>query len=411
MGDSQPVLQAPPEGGVAADHPAADGVQFLIGPSTGDEFNTAHLRLVPIACWRVDDIRFAFDSSFVVGDSGDDPSDIRLELKDLASLVKAHPGCPLSVFGHADPVGDDNYNKALSGRRATAIYALLIVNTDAAKAVRLWNQIASTENWHSNERETMQAVTGLPAGTADATLFKTYMQTLCPTDLQLDSHADFLARGADAGGKGDYQGCGEFNPLLIFSQDKQTRFDQGKQQNDPAIIGERNDANAVNRRVLVLMFQKNSRVDPTKWPCPRATEGVGGCLKRFFSDGQKRRSTRLPADDRKFNLTHDTFACRFYQRISDQSVCDSLERTPFRIAVILRSNSAGLILYNRPVRVSLNNGLTVTGETDENGLFVANHVPAGDHLLEIEDVEIAVPSMKKEVPPRVTRVPGLIRIP
>jgi len=35
--------------------------------------------------------------------------------------VKDHPACPLSVFGHADPVGSDDYNKALSGRRAMAV--------------------------------------------------------------------------------------------------------------------------------------------------------------------------------------------------------------------------------------------------------------------------------------------------
>ena len=96
--------------------------------------NTARLRLIPIACWRVDDIRFAFDSSFIAPDSdATSTNDIRVELAHLADLVKAHPGCPLSVFGHADPTGNDDYNKALSGRRATAVYALLIANADPGK--------------------------------------------------------------------------------------------------------------------------------------------------------------------------------------------------------------------------------------------------------------------------------------
>jgi tetratricopeptide (TPR) repeat protein len=37
---------------------------------------------------------------------------------------------PLSIFGHADPVGDDDYNKKLSGRRAAAIYALIARRPD-----------------------------------------------------------------------------------------------------------------------------------------------------------------------------------------------------------------------------------------------------------------------------------------
>src|SRR5215467_6862996 len=110
------------DAGVAGKHPAAPEPIFLVAPATADEFNTARLRLIPVACFRVDDIRFQFASSFVT-------PDIKLELRILENLIKAHPGAPLSIFGHADPVGDDNFNKILSGRRATAIYGLLTRNT------------------------------------------------------------------------------------------------------------------------------------------------------------------------------------------------------------------------------------------------------------------------------------------
>ena len=149
------------------------------------------------------------------------------------------------------------------------------------------------------------------------------MNLLCG-DLLLDKTKDFLARGQDAGGKGDLQGCSEFNPLLILSQDQQTAFDQAKQNKDDATLQQRNDLNAQNRRVMVLIFRKGSRVDPAKWPCPRVTEGVAACKKRFFSDGEKRRSTRLPDSDRKFDESHDTFACRFYQRLSSNSPCERI---------------------------------------------------------------------------------------
>ena len=87
------------------------------------------------------------------------------------------------------------------------------------------------------------------------------MQKLCPSDLKL-TKKDFLAQGADGGGKGDFQGCSEFNPVLIFSQEKQEKFDQAKQKNDKPTLAGRNAQNAPNRRVMVLMFRKGSRIDP-----------------------------------------------------------------------------------------------------------------------------------------------------
>jgi hypothetical protein len=128
---------------------------------------------------------------------------------------------------------------------------------------------------------------------------------------------NFLGQGADPKGKGDYQGCSEFNPILIFSQKKNSDFENSNNH------AARNDANAPNRRVLVLLFQKGSKIDTTKWPCPRATEGIAGCKKRFWSDGETRRSTRLPDTDRNFDDKKDTFACRFYQRLLTNSPCES----------------------------------------------------------------------------------------
>lgn len=337
--DQKGVIHAASDGGVSGEHPAAKPFEFLVGPTTTDQFNTARLRLIPIACWRVDDIRFAFDSSFVNADPAetDNPNDIRAELAHLARLVQDHRGSPLSVFGHADPVGSDDYNKLLSGRRAKVIYGLLISTADSGTAVKLWQEVSNAEAWGANQRQTMQTLTGLPSGTPDSTLFRSYMQKLCPSDLKL-TKKDFLGQGADAGGKGDFQGCGEFNPILLFSQEKQAKFDQAQRRNsneDKAVLEERNAANAPNRRVMVLMFRKGSKVDLAKWPCPRATEGVSGCIKRFWSDGEKRRSTHIQGTDRKFEDTEDTLACRFYQRMTAQSPCEGIAPTGF-VELVLR---------------------------------------------------------------------------
>ncbi len=96
-------------GGVSGAQPApVNPFKFLVGTSTSNELNVARLRLIPIACFRVDDIRFRFDSSFIPFDGSSakkttGPNDIRAEMGELASLVKANPGSPLSIFGHADP--------------------------------------------------------------------------------------------------------------------------------------------------------------------------------------------------------------------------------------------------------------------------------------------------------------------
>lgn len=327
--DPKGVIQAASDGGVSGEHAEAKPFEFLVGPTTTDQFNTARLRLIPIACWRVDDIRFAFDSSFVNADpEPDNPNDIRSELKHLVDLVKAHPGAPLSVFGHADPVGSDDYNKLLSGRRAMTIYGLLIAQGDSGTAVKLWQQVAATEHWGKDQRQIMEQVTGSASGAPINALIQSYLQKLCPPELKL-TKTDFLAQGADSDGKGDYQGCGEFNPILLFSKEKQDRFDKAQSRNskeDKPILEERNAANAPNRRVMVLMFRKGSKVDPKKWPCPSATQGVAGCKKRFWGggpEGEKRRSTHLPGTDRRFDKAGDTFACRFYQRISGSSPCDT----------------------------------------------------------------------------------------
>src|SRR5262245_52702110 len=85
-------------GGVAASHPDVEARRVLVAPTADDEFNAVRASLIPVACWRVDNIRFLFDSAFV------NPAASR-EIRELAGLRELHPGAPLSIFGHADPVG------------------------------------------------------------------------------------------------------------------------------------------------------------------------------------------------------------------------------------------------------------------------------------------------------------------
>ncbi len=227
---------------------------------------------------------------------------------------------PLSVFGHADPTGDDTYNKTLSGHRALAVYAVLTFHTQPSASVALWQKIAQAEGWGDTQRSMMRDAASLPGGTADSALMQAYLTTICPKELTLGPN-DFLARGADSAHKGDVQGCSRFNPLMIFSASDQARYEQASQNKDETGLLERNTANATNRRVTVLLFRCGSVVIPAKWPCPRATEGPGDCFKRFWSDGNARRNTHLTTE-RRYEKTKDTFACRFYDRLSNSSPCE-----------------------------------------------------------------------------------------
>ena len=52
-------------GGDAASHPEFLFPSVFVGPATSDQFNTIEEWIRPVACWRLDDTRFEFGSSFV----------------------------------------------------------------------------------------------------------------------------------------------------------------------------------------------------------------------------------------------------------------------------------------------------------------------------------------------------------
>ena len=82
-------------GGATAEHPPVPIQEVVLSPTTANQFNTIRAAILPFACWRCDDIRFDFDSSFVRPDIADD-------LQSLAVLRAKHPGATISIFGHAD---------------------------------------------------------------------------------------------------------------------------------------------------------------------------------------------------------------------------------------------------------------------------------------------------------------------
>jgi len=370
-----------------------------VAPAVAAEFNTIRSFLIPRACWLVEDSSFEFDSSFISPDTFfEDP---------LIELLEKHPGAKLSIFGHADPSGRDPYNKTLSGRRAQAVFGLL------TREVRLWEDLYydhdqnGKDKWGVKSIQIMLASTGFSGGgeggavddsarqalkdfeksqalpqkgfRSDKTveratfrkLVRAYMDVICTrgdgTPFVLTA-GDFLAKGRGKDGKGDFQGCGEFNPLMLFSQAEKATLD--KEKNRP----ERNRQNAVNRRVMVLLFRPGSQVDAAKWPCPTVKEGVEGCRKRFFSDGEERRSNgserRTFEESRKTPGAKGTFACRFYDRLVAHSPCELIRQT-FRIRLY---DAFGQFMANAPCEVTIGGAAPFPATANSRGTLTLREV-------------------------------------
>jgi hypothetical protein len=317
-------------------------------PSATQDHTTTRVALRPIAGWRMDYGRFEFDSSFVEPEAA-------LEIPHLARLVGEHPGSPVSIFGHTDPTGDDDYNKQLSGRRALAVYGLFVRDVDlwdslyqqpmagdrwGERAVqRMLTVLTDGEGkpyyqgtvddfWGPGSAESLRRfqgdngldVDGIPGPNSRKALYRLYMDALCAQpdgSVFLLTDEGFLARGADPEHRGDVQGCSEFNPSMVFSAAEHQKF-QAFQHRE-----ERNVENSVNRRVVVFLYPAGVEIDVSKWPCPAARTGSGECRKRFWSDAATRRN---PQEERRhFDGDFDTFACRFYHYIGFNTPAETPE--------------------------------------------------------------------------------------
>jgi hypothetical protein len=386
--------------GIAAAHPfTIDFPHRVATAQPGDRRrNTIKDLLLVIGCCTVPDGHFDFDSSFVRPDA--QAAMIKLAaLRDALTdppLAGSPPGAagtppPLSIFGHADPVGTDAYNSTLSRRRASAIYGMLI--RDAAIWERLINTPSGGDVWGKSQFQTMQDFVaertgeqigrpGVVTGAERRRLILAYMDAVCvrrnpdqsesPFSLKRDE--DFLARGAGTNAKGDVQGCSRFNPTLVISDARMALLER---QNDKH--ASRNAANEINRRVIAFLFKPGSQVDPARWPCPHVQDerAVERCRDRFWSDATARRKAD-PVADRLFHKDRRTFACRWYHGIAQNSPCEGVHKqwvirilteTPrfdktntFRLAPLPQRRWAVIAgdAANAPV---------LRGKTDDNGIF------------------------------------------
>jgi Putative peptidoglycan binding domain/OmpA family len=341
------------------DHPD-QSFEVAIAPFFNDEaepLNTLRPALLSVACWRLDDKFFDFDSSFIVPAA-------KSELARLGELHDDYADSPMSIFGHADPTGTESYNKTLSGNRARALYGLLVRDLDD------WEKLFNEHSWglrstqvilaHLDSEQSppvpqsfaqdgkdskawQEAVKvfqranslkddGVAGKNTRNKLYELYMRSLATkpdgTPFEFKREA-FLGKGEDPKGKAAFQGCSEFNPILILSETQTKQLDEGQDKH-----ATRNLLNAPNRRVVLYFFPPGLEADLSKWPCPLASEGPSKCRKRFWSDHK----TRLKADpdfprsygpipnldpSMALDPSRDTFACRFYDRLARRSPCEA----------------------------------------------------------------------------------------
>lgn len=174
-----------------------------------------------LECCHVPSITFGFNSSFIC------PNVIGY-LKKLELASSRHPNGKIMVFGHADAVGDDLYNKKLSERRAWSVYAFITNDADAWETLynhpdEDWGLIVIQQIltnlgcgpgpvdgiWGSLTRDAIRRFRHLPDG-ADVKndsvfrkkLFLQYMSEV--HDIKLDA-SRFMHPA--------YMGCGEYNPI------------------------------------------------------------------------------------------------------------------------------------------------------------------------------------------------------
>ncbi|MBC8071880.1 MAG: peptidoglycan-binding protein [Deltaproteobacteria bacterium] len=379
-------------GSTVGDHGLGRRLPLFVAPTTDGRSNVVAFPLVAIACWRLNHVLFGFDSSFVMPETKD-------ELARLAPLVRGNPGAPAALFGHADPVGDIEYNKRLSGRRALAVFGILVRDADIWE--ELFSRPAAGDAWGTRELQSMlatveespgqgfyggaidgihgggttsairrfQASRGLTQhGSADPAtrrqLFLAYMDAIClgPDDPFVMTPEDFIGGGSDPEGKGAHQGCSEHNPVVVFSQADEQRFAGGAHKS------ERDGRNAPNRRVMLFLFRPGTKVSSEDWPCPRSREDASGCTASFWPDGEQRRAAG--DHERHYRLERNTFGCRFYDHFARTSPCEGIVRPSLRVHLF---DFQGKLVRGAVFRVEAG-GVTIPGVAPD-GIAVVHNIP------------------------------------
>lgn len=337
-----------------------------------------------LAIWSLGSVHFGFGSSFIM------PS-VTAEVSNLKKILDQHSGSALAIFGHADPVGDDDSNKKLSGRRAYALHCLLTRNADGwvelSKGIEgdkwgikahqaILGQLKDSSgapfyggSIHGNDdAQTKAAIEayqksaklkadGIVGPQTKKSLYAAYMDQLCEVKLKPD---DFVGDPTDKLVQWACSGCSEFNPLVVFSKSDEEAF---KSSGNKA---ERDAKNAPNRRASLFLFPATAK-GPGKvtFPCPAWSEGTANCKKQLFADADKRRN---PTDaERTWEAAKDTFGCQFYAEIGKgEKAGGAGEKSEFRLQLFYCTNEK---FDPCSVKIATPDGKEKEYQVDANGVL------------------------------------------
>lgn len=341
--------------------------------------NTFRASPRPIAWWRANDFCFDFDRTFIR------PKTMGA-FKRFHAIRDRHPNTHIALFGHADPVGNDAYNKQLSENRAKVVYGALCRDPVVWKEVYSGSQ--QDVRYLQRQLKFQQLYQGRIDGsfgplTKEAAL--AYMEQICgPLRLQ---PSDFLNDGKHA-----FQGCSEFNPVRMMSRPIwETLQAEG-------LKNARDRENSPNRRVVAFFFlDEAAKQLKESWPCRSASMGIRPCENQFWPDSSSRRQYQevgreyctsdqsgtplqgiscldvlfddedAPIDEHGAETylgTDDTFCCRFYEGLTRSCKCEQIDTDLVLISLQIADEETEFE-YRLSTDSMTHHGVTVRGFVEE----------------------------------------------
>ena len=249
-----------------------------------------------LACAGIPNVTFETQRSFIRPNAA-------VYLKKLKEIIAAHPHPLMMIFGHADKVGTEAFNKALSERRAKSAFALLTRKPDVWVTLFENGDDPDNEDWGLKSVQTMLNFLN-PGARLDITNtmdnrtaieLETYTRnpwtwirgvrviTTNALEIVVQRYMDALMDGVNLTEKDffglKHAGCSVFNPII----------DTDRAEED-------------NRRVTFFLFDRNRLPD-----IPCSNTDLSPCRSQ---SGQYRENPR------QTYRHNDSFSCAFYDSIA-----------------------------------------------------------------------------------------------
>jgi outer membrane protein OmpA-like peptidoglycan-associated protein len=223
------------------------------------------------------DVTFGFDKSFLHPDQA--PA-LKAMCDAIAKWREEYPDGKLAVFGHADAVGKEDYNKVLAERRAQSVLAFLL------KEPQGWEDLWTSEKWGLGPIQDLLRHLGHDPGATDG---KNGPKTRAA--VKSFQGANGLGEDGEAGPetrKALFQALiDEANtaPALKKKDFDDINGEAGAGCSEFNLIEKTQGACAANRRVAVFLLKSNKNF-PIQYPCKKGDAGT--CKKQVARKGDRR---------------------------------------------------------------------------------------------------------------------------